>query len=276
MASLAVIRAQVESRLPGALTVYERSAPEVFPTGIVALDRQISGIPQGALTQICAAREITSGKTSLLVSLMSQITKQSQFCALVDAGDCFDPASAEAAGVNLAHLLWVRCASSTPVRAIAPQQEQKRPLPGAPPTPARPGDPGARRKLPPLEQAFKAADILVQNGGFALIAVDLAGVEEKLVRKVPLTTWFRFARVIERMPAALVFLTSFPAAQSCAGLTLHLSCAAPRWSSLKNLEKISHAEFLAEMRCEVEIGRSRLRKPMQSANTRFTATPQWA
>lgn len=247
MASLAVIRAQVESRLPGALTVYEPSAREVFPTGIVALDRQIGGIPQSALTQICAAREISSGKTSLLLSLMAQITKRGQFCALVDAGDCFDPASAEAAGVNLARLLWVRCS--------------------------------ARRKLPALEQAFKAADILVQNGGFVLIAVDLAGVEEKLVRKVPLTTWFRFARVIERMPAALVFLTSFPAAQSCAGLTLHLSCAEPYWTNLKNsdVEKISHAQFLSEMRCQVEIGRSRLRKPMQSAsNTRFTATPQWA
>src|SRR5260370_39400927 len=109
MASLAVIRAQVESRLPGALTVYERQAPEVFSTGIAALDRQIGGIPQGALTQIQAPWSISSGKTALLVSLMAQLTRRERFCALVDAGDCFDPMSADAAGVDLARGLWVRC-----------------------------------------------------------------------------------------------------------------------------------------------------------------------
>jgi recombination protein RecA len=247
MASLAVIRAQVESRLPGSLTVYERAAPDVFPTGIAALDQQIRGIPQGALTQIHAARNISTGKMALLVSLMAQMTRCEQFCALVDASDCFDPASAEAAGVNLARVLWVRC--------------------------------GAKQRLNPLEQAFKAADILAQNGGFGLIAVDLGNVEEKLVRKVPLTTWFRFARVVEKMPAALVFLMPCPAAQSCAGLTLRLECAEPGWSSAEKMGagKISHAQFLAQLRCEVEIGRSRSRKPMQSAaRPRFTATPVWA
>src|SRR5262249_23037602 len=128
MASLAVIRAQVESRLPGALTVYERPSPEVFPTGIATLDEQVRGIPQGALTQIHAPLNFSSGKTALLVSLMAQVTRREQFCALVDAGDCFDPQSAEAAGVNLARVLWVRCS--------------------------------AQRRLKPLEQAFKAADIL--------------------------------------------------------------------------------------------------------------------
>src|SRR5262249_51819792 len=159
MSSLAVIRAEVESRLPGALTVYERAAPEVVPTGIVSLDRQIAGIPRSALTQIHAPQNLSSGKSALLVSLMAQLTRREQFCALVDASDCFDPESAETAGVNLARVLWVRCAR--------------------------------HQRLKPLEQAFKAADILLQNGGFALIAVDLGNIDEKLIRKVPLTTWFR-------------------------------------------------------------------------------------
>jgi recombination protein RecA len=240
MASLAVIRAQVESRLPGALTVYERSAPEVFPTGIAALDKDkdkdddaggpIQGIPRGALTQIHAPLGLSSGKTALLVSLMAHLTRHEQFCALVDAGDCFDPESAEAAGVSLARVLWVRCSM--------------------------------KQRLKPLEQAFKAADILLQNGGFGLIAVDIGNVEEKLVRKIPLTTWFRFARVVERMPAALVFLMTYPAAQSCAGLTLHLSGAESSWAGTG---KISHARFLSQLRCQVEVGRSRLRKPVRSA-----------
>src|SRR5215831_8955019 len=245
MASLALIRAQVESRLPGALTVYERPSPEVFLTGIAALDRQIGGVPQGALTQIHAPQNLSSGKTALLVSLIAQVTRHGQFCALVDASDCFDPVSAEAAGVNLARVLWVRCAAKTRFKS--------------------------------LEQAFKAADILLQNGGFALMAIDLGNVEEKLVRKVPLTTWFRFARVVEKMPAALVFMMSYPAAQSCAGLTLRLECAEPDWSSAGTGErKLSHAQFLAQLRCEAEIGRSRLRKPVQSVGRpRFAAIPNW-
>jgi recombination protein RecA len=242
MASLAVVRAQIESRLPGALTVYEHPAPQVFPTGIMELDGQIGGIPQSALTQIHAPQNISSGKTTLLVSLLAQLTQNEQFCALVDASDCFDPASAEAAGVNLARLLWVRC--------------------------------GEKQRLKPLEQAFKAADILTQNGGFGLIAVDLGNIEEKLVRKIPLTTWFRFARVVEKIPAALVFLMTYPAAQSCAGLTLHLACAGPGW---RGNSKTSHAQFLSQLQCEVEIGRSRLRKPVQSAfPPKFLATPRWA
>ena len=49
-----------------------------------------------------------------------------------------------------------------------------------------------------VEQAFSAADILIQNGGFGMIALDLGNVEERLIRKIPLTSWFRFARVMEK------------------------------------------------------------------------------
>jgi hypothetical protein len=73
------------------------------------------------------------------------------------------------------------------------------------------------------------------------------------------------------MPAALVFLMTYPAAQSCAGLTLRLSGAEPCWA---NTGKISHARFLSQLRCQVEVGRSRLRKPVQSAvQAKFAAAP---
>ncbi len=41
------------------------------------------------------------------------------------------------------------------------------------------------RRLKPVEQAFKAADILVQNGGFGVIAIDLGNVEETLDQENP-------------------------------------------------------------------------------------------
>src|ERR1041385_9343320 len=82
MSSVAVIRAQVEKPIPGALRVYERPAPEVFLTGIPAIDRDTGGIPKSALTQICAPAGVTSGRTTVLLSLLAQVTGLEQFCAL--------------------------------------------------------------------------------------------------------------------------------------------------------------------------------------------------
>jgi hypothetical protein len=201
----------------------------MVPTGIPALDGQTGGIPRGALSQICAPGLTSSGKTTLLLSLLSRLTAKGEFCALVDASDCFDPASAELAGVHLSRLLWVRCA--------------------------------AGQKLKPIEQAFKAADIVLQNGGFGLIAVDLGNMEERLVRKIPLTTWFRFARVVEKTPVALVFLSPIPAAQSCAALTVQMRGENPVWIGES---KLSHSQYLSHFDFEVEVLRARTRKPTQS------------
>ena len=239
MSSVALIRAQVERRIPGALSVYERSALEVFQTGIPAIDRGAGGIPKGALTQICAPAGITSGRTTLLLSLLAQVTRKEQFCAVVDAGDCFDPESANAAGVCLSRLLWVRCSG---------------------------------RGMKSVEQAFKAADILIQNGGFGVIALDLGNVDEKLIRKIPLTTWFRFARVMEAMPTALVVLLTHSAAQSCAALTLNMD-GSPQWSGIGTA---SHTQMISSVQFGLEIGRTRTKKPVESARTNFTVRPQWA
>jgi hypothetical protein len=91
-------------------------------------------------------------------------------------------------------------------------------------------DCGRQHLLSPLEQAFKAADVLIQNGGFGLIAVDLSHIDEGRLRKVPLTTWFRFARVAKRTQTALIFLMSYPAANICADTTLQMSVDAACWS----------------------------------------------
>ena len=76
-----------------------------FQLALPAVDRQIGGIPKGALTQVCAPVGMSSGRTTLLLSLLAQVTSKEQFCAVVDANDCFDPESADAAGVCLSRLL---------------------------------------------------------------------------------------------------------------------------------------------------------------------------
>jgi hypothetical protein len=172
MTSIAVIRSQIERRIPGALTVYERQKPELFPTGIAALDQQVGGIPKGGLTQICAPAGNNSGRTTLLMSLLAQVTReQEEFCSVIDATDCFDPESASKMGVCFSRLLWSRC-----------------------------GDRGMKA----LERSFRATDILIQNGGFGVIVLNLSYIEEKLIRKIPHTSWFCLARKIERTSTAFV------------------------------------------------------------------------
>ena len=105
-----------------------------------------------------------------------------------------------------------------------------------------------------------------------MIAVDLGNVDERLVRKIPLTTWFRFSRVVEKMPAALIFLTPITVAQSCAALTLHLGCKESCWSGEGS---ISHGQLLSTMEFDLEIRRTRERKPVQSVRPGFRALPQW-
>lgn len=241
MPSISLIRSQIESRLPGALSVHQRSRPEVFPTGMPAIDEEIGGVPKGALTQVCVPSGISTGRTAVLMSLLAQATQADHFCAMVDVGDCFSPSSASAMNVCLPGLLWVRCGNSN--------------------------------RLKPVEQAFKAADILIQNGGFGLIAIDLGNVKEELLRKIPLTTWFRFARVVEQTPTALVVVMTHPAAQSCAALTVHVGQGEPRWSGTS---ASSHGKIFSDLKFNIEIGHSRTRKPVQNASANFTARPRWA
>src|SRR5204863_10141612 len=110
----AALRAQLESalgdRFPSPFIFRERHAAETAPSGLVAIDSLTAagGLPRGALTEIFGPS--SSGRTSLLLSLLTQMTAREEVCALVDSTDAFDPLSAEAAGVDLRRLLWVRCA----------------------------------------------------------------------------------------------------------------------------------------------------------------------
>lgn len=244
MSAIAFIRSQVEHRIPGALTVYERRPLETFSTGIAAFDQESGGLPKSSLIQICAPSGVTSGRTILLLSALAQVTGEGQFCALVDAADCFDPESAAAMGVCLSRLLWVRC---------------------------------KEHGMKAVEQSFKAADILIQNGGFGLIAIDLGNADEKLIRKIPLTTWFRFARVMEALPASLVVLLPCSAAHSCSALTLNLnSSVAWTGTNERSDAQAPHTQLIGQVNFHFEIRRTLTKKPVQGVQNQFTARPQWA
>ena len=237
-----ILKSQIEEKLPAAFAVYRRPERGGLATGIAQIDEAVQGVPLHALTEICGSSLASSGKTSVLTSLLAQASRN-HFCALVDAQDSFDPISGQAAGIHLPRLLWVRCGKS-------------------------------RVKLPPLEQAFKVADILLQSGGFGLIIVDLSGISERVVRKVPLSSWFRFSRVIEKQPAALVFIAQEPHATSCAGLVLRVGIAESCGPVLLT------GNLFTQLNLKVEVIRAQGKNPVRSETSQegsgFSLRTQWA
>jgi hypothetical protein len=91
-----------------------RPAPEMVSSGIPQLDALTGGLARGCLTEICGAA--SSGRTSVLLFALARATQRGEVCALVDASDAFDPASAAAAGMEMSRLLWVRCGEKYPSR----------------------------------------------------------------------------------------------------------------------------------------------------------------
>jgi recombination protein RecA len=249
MPSAVLIREQIAAKIPGAFGAYQRGKRETIPTGIPTLDSVIGGVPLRALSQICGSP--SSGRTTVLMSLLASATSRQECCALVDATDCFDPSSAEAAGVELSRMLWIRCGGES---KMAQKVRNVRP------------------ELKPMEQAFASADLLMHGGGFGLVVVDLANVRPHLVAKVPLSTWFRFSRAVEDKPMALVFLLSESTGGSYAGLVLRLLSSQPQWSG--NLVR-SHTFFLQHLRIEAAVVRTEDRKPPQAVKPQFTAACRW-
>jgi recombination protein RecA len=192
--NLATLRSDVELSLAGRVVspfgYRDRKSVETVLTGIPEIDALAGGFPRGALTEICGPP--CSGRTTVLLSTLASRTAEAEVCALIDARDSFDPRSAEAAGVELQQLLWVRCRS--------------------------------------LDQSLRAADLVIQGGGFGFIALDLSDVAPETVRHVPLNAWFRFRRAVEDTSTVLLVLEQESNAKTCASLVLRMSIKAAKWS----------------------------------------------
>src|SRR6185436_19734129 len=186
-------RARLESalgeRIPSPFTDLDRRVFESVPTGMTPLDALTGGLPRGAITEIFGPP--SSGRTSAMVSILAEATAQDEVCALVDGKDAFDPKSAAAAGLELNRLLWVRC-----------------------------------RKL---DQVLKATDLLLQGGGFGRVVMDLTDIPVSHVRSIPLASWFRFQRTIEKTPTVLLVISSESAVKSAAALVLKTEMRGAEW-----------------------------------------------
>ena len=135
----------------------------------------------------------------MMLAALAAATRRQEVCALVDTTNAFDPASA--AGMELARLLWVRCNTNSPPRhpstllRAGSGTNKKRQS-----NFIEQGSSAYREHENRVEQALRALDLLLQSGGFGMIAVDFTDVPFPLVRRIPLASWFRFQRVVENTP----------------------------------------------------------------------------
>ena len=158
---------KLDTTLTTALPLEWPGGDACAPTGLPSLDAQLrGGVPRGQVSEIVGPR--SSGRTSVLRALMATATRRGELVALIDTLDRFDPASAVAAGVDLTRLLWVR-GQDVPLTqlALAPGWEPSRPRSG------RTRDSVVARAL---DRAIKAVNLVLQSGGFGLVALDIADV----------------------------------------------------------------------------------------------------
>jgi len=110
-----------------------------------------------------------SGSAQVIHGLLHRVAADGQFLALVDGADSFDVGAVEPD--VLTRLLWVRCASAN--------------------------------------EALKAADLLLRDRNFPVIVLDLKLNPAAQLRKIPATTWYRFARLLEQTRATVLVVTPF-------------------------------------------------------------------
>jgi len=154
------------------------------PTGSVGVDTALGGgLRRGQLSEIIGPR--SSGRSALFVRLAAAAAVRGEAVALVDTHDRFDPASARAAGLDLARVLWVRDSGNA-------------------------------------DRALKAMHLILQAGGFGVVALDLAEAAGPALRQFPHTTWMRLARTVEGTATVAVLLASEHLARSPGGVTIAL------------------------------------------------------
>ena len=211
----AALRAELESllrarKLDVTLTSaapWAGAARDVASTGMAVLDHALGGgLARGHLSEIVGPR--SSGRTTVLCRMLAAAADRGEAVALLDTCDRFDPASAEAAGVDLSKLLWVRDT----------------------------GD---------ASRALKAMTLVLQAGGFGVVAFDVADVHAMALRQFPYTTWMRMARVIEGGQTAAVIVAAERLARSPGGVTIALDAPpdAPRarWSGTSDRARFLRA-----------------------------------
>ena len=136
-------------------------------TGLPFLDKPLGGGLPKSTITELSSSQWSAGSASLVAALLQTACRDRYFIALVDGRDSFDPGPL--GNVTLRHLLWVRCEQAS--------------------------------------QAIKSADLLLRDGNFPLVVLDLILNPAKELRRIPQASWYRLQRLVEPAPTALLVLT---------------------------------------------------------------------
>jgi recA bacterial DNA recombination protein len=188
-------------------------------TGWPSADEALGGgFPRGECSEITGPP--SSGRTALLCGLLAAAGARGEVVALIDTLDRFDPVSAAALGVDLSRVLWVRGTMLSPGRERT----------GAA------GDLLARV----VDRAIKSFGLVLQAGGFGVVALDLADVPMRAVRRLPFTTWLRAQRLIEGRDTVGIVLVQEPIARSARGVTVRLAgdASEPIWTGASDRARL--------------------------------------
>ncbi len=189
-------------------------------TGLSFLDEPIGGGLPQGAITELISPQTSAGSALLIHALIHSACRNNYFLALIDGRDSFDPCGLD--NPSMRNLLWLRCNKAY--------------------------------------ETIKTADLLLRDGNFPLVIVDLVLNAPKEFGKIPQTNWYRLQRLIEMVPTACLVLTRYEMVGS-AQLKLVLENSwdlkffeQDAFSRLRIVVKRSHpqSEISSEVRAQLE------------------------
>jgi hypothetical protein len=173
-------------------------------TGLPFLDQPTGGGLPRSAITELISPRTSPGSASLIHALIGSANRDNYFLALIDGRDSFDPCGLD--NTLLRHLLWVRCRQAS--------------------------------------EAIRAVDLLLRDGNFPLVIVDLVLNAPEELRKIPQTNWYRLQRLVELIPTACLVLTRY---EMVGGAQLKLVLE-NSW----NLETLEKQDAISQLRIVVK------------------------
>ncbi|MFL6515203.1 MAG: hypothetical protein ACJ8M1_09295 [Chthoniobacterales bacterium] len=140
---------------------------DLLVTGLQNVDGSIGGGLPKGSITELISPHLSAGSASFVAALVHGACRAGYFLALIDGTDSFDPQPVGSCALR--HLLWLRCQTTV--------------------------------------QAIKSADLLLRDGNFPLVMIDLVLNPAAEVRKIPQTSWYRLQRLVEGTSTAFLVLT---------------------------------------------------------------------
>lgn len=222
--------------------VAKQSREEIVPTMLEPLDALLGGgLRRGKMTELTGRR--SCGRFSIAMSALASSTSVGEAAAFVDLGDHFDPQIAEACGVDLRRMLWVR-----------------------PHT---------------MKQAVMAVEMLTATG-FQLVVLDvgqphggqphvgqplrLSASMHRRIGRVPDAAWVRLARSAEHHGGAMLISTPYPLTGTASEAVVNAWPMRARWIG-------KHPRMLAATLINVSLQKHRHIRPGHEAVLTFRVVP---